>query len=109
MLAIFGASSASAAPTLYCADSTASNYESHSGADEFVSAPWLCTYLVYGCSDPLADNHDADIDVSVATMCMFAGTRAAPLPTLAAPSIPPAVSSARPFLRRVQRHRRHQL
>ena len=54
-LAQFLFAAAAAPPTLHCSDPAAANYQS---IPDGVAAPWLCTYLAYGCGDPLADNFD---------------------------------------------------
>ena len=70
MLAQFFIAAAPTTPTLHCSDPAAANYQQ---IPDGVAAPWLCTYLAYGCGDPLADNFDPDVDVLAASMCMFAG------------------------------------
>ena len=70
MLALTQISAITTTPTLHCSDPAAANYQS---IPDGVAAPWLCTYLAYGCGDPLADNFDPDVDVLAASMCMFAG------------------------------------
>ena len=70
MLAQFLYAAAATSPTLHCSDPAAANYQQ---IPDGVAAPWLCTYLAYGCGDPLADNFDPDVDVLAASMCMFAG------------------------------------
>ena len=70
MPAQFLIAAAATSPTLHCSDPAAANYQS---IPDGVAAPWLCTYLAYGCGDPLADNFDPDVDVLAASMCMFAG------------------------------------
>ena len=73
MLTQFLLAAATATPTLHCSDPAAANYQS---IPDGVAAPWLCTYLAYGCGDPLADNFDPDVDVLAASMCMFASRAA---------------------------------
>ena len=70
MLAQFVIAAAATSPMLHCSDPAAANYQQ---IPDGVAAPWLCTYLAYGCGDPLADNFDPDVDVLAASMCMFAG------------------------------------
>ena len=53
MLAQFFIAAATTTPTLHCSDPAAANYQQ---IPDGVAAPWLCTYLAYGCGDPLADN-----------------------------------------------------
>ena len=56
MLTQFLIAAAATSPTLHCSDPAAANYQQ---IPDGVAAPWLCTYLAYGCGDPLADNFDA--------------------------------------------------
>ena len=66
MLTQFLIAAAATSPTLHCSDPAAANYQQ---IPDGVAAPWLCTYLAYGCGDPLADNFDPDVDVLAASMC----------------------------------------
>ncbi|KOO31697.1 hypothetical protein Ctob_014982, partial [Chrysochromulina tobinii] len=56
---------------LYCGEPTATNYVANPQPG-FVNAPWTCSVVYKGCTNPLADNYESY--ATEPSLCMFLGT-----------------------------------